>query len=132
MNPVSAAGANSSGCGRVVYHDKVRMLDNATGTAASFKTAFTFSFLSFTTDLYCGDGMVFSFYKDSDIGDPKPGGAGGYFCVFNTSAYSTEPVFAVEIDSYYNTWPNSGIPFSDKSDSHISVDLWKRKLDILC
>jgi hypothetical protein len=57
-------------CGRVVYKHKVRMVDIATRTAAPFKTAFSFSFQSPDNDTtQCGDGKVFGFYKNPDIGD---------------------------------------------------------------
>ncbi|KAG0591561.1 hypothetical protein KC19_1G183600 [Ceratodon purpureus] len=117
---------NSASCGRVVFGNKIRMLDHKSGTAASFNTSFAFSFESnldynestSNSTIYCGDGMVFAFYPDFNIGEHERRLMGGGFGFHNFSR-PNERQFSVEIDSY-NNYPQD--EFNDFSDSHIGVN----------
>ncbi|KAG0588199.1 hypothetical protein KC19_2G224400 [Ceratodon purpureus] len=121
MNARSAA-LQSSSCGRLLFEDKVRMKDSASGEVASFNTSFTFkiSGLNFYVDpdfgVVHGDGLAFTFAKnDSLLGQD----AGSSLCLLKEplNGKPSNRVFAVEFDTFANYWWN------DPSDSHIGINV---------
>ncbi|KAG0582655.1 hypothetical protein KC19_3G075600 [Ceratodon purpureus] len=106
-------------CGRLLYKDKVRMVDRASGKAASFSTSFTFAFLQLDPNsTSCGSGMVFMFAARPNISAVEYTRRGKGMCTFDSTDTSpTNRVFAVKFDSALTNV--SGI--SDPSDSNIGV-----------
>lgn len=106
-------------CGRILYKDRVRLLDKHSNRAASFNTSFTFSFLQQDVNsTTCGAGMVFTFVGSQNITATEYTRRGKGMCVFdNADTASTNHVFAVKFDSALTNV--SG--FNDPSDSNIGV-----------
>ncbi|CAN6224145.1 unnamed protein product [Urochloa humidicola] len=94
--------------GRVAYAHPVPLRDNATGKAASFTTAFSFS-ISITDENNKGDGMAFFLARyPSTLPPNSQGGALGLCtgaCVNKTAG--EDRFVAVEFDTFNHTWdPN--------------------------
>lgn len=119
-----ASQVESGNCGRVVYKDKVRLLDKTNGTVvvASFHTFFTFSFASFDNNANsCESGMLFMFSQNSTVSSLETKLAGGSLCELNWKQADLR-LFAVEIDSHNDPL------MSDVSDSHVSLDVGTKTL----
>ncbi|KAG0627746.1 hypothetical protein M758_2G225100 [Ceratodon purpureus] len=121
MNARSAA-LQSSSCGRLLFEDKVRMKDSASGEVASFNTAFTFKisgpniFVDPDFGVLHADGLAFTFAKnDSLMGQD----AGSTLCLLKEqdNGKPSNRIFAVEFDTFPNYWWN------DPSDSHIGINV---------
>lgn len=114
-------------CGRMLYPEKVRMVDEASGRVASFNTSFTFSIshYGFNGTDYCGYGMAFSFAATHDPYWFNHVARGSGMCAFDYSdraigAY-LRPVFAVKFDSHLDDDPSLTGRYPDPSDSNIGV-----------
>lgn len=114
-----ATGLLDEECGRLLYKDRVRMVDRHSGRAASFNTSFTFAFLQQEANsTTCGAGMVFTFVGSTNITPTEYKRRGKGMCVFDSG--DTTPansVLAVKFDSALTNL--SG--FNDPSDSNIGV-----------
>lgn len=92
--------------GRATYSKPLHLWDKASKELASFSTNFTFVIDSYNHTLY-GDGLTFflaqniSIIDQPDLGDHYGGKAMG-LPVNQTTNVTTDPLVAVEFDTYYN------------------------------
>ncbi|KAG0582652.1 hypothetical protein KC19_3G075300 [Ceratodon purpureus] len=112
-------GNQEQRCGRVLYKDRVRMVDKKLARAASFNTSFTFSFLQTNPKFnICGSGMVFTFTGSSDFTATQKSRRGKGMCTFNPDDKdASNRVFAVKFDSSLSP------EFSDPSDGSVGIVL---------
>lgn len=108
-------------CGRLLYKNRVRMKDAASGAVASFHTAFTFSITGldyYTYDditYFHGDGLAFTFASINTLLGQTSGSA---LCLLQEvyNGQASNRLFAVEFDTFRNYWWN------DPSDNHIGIN----------
>jgi serine/threonine protein kinase len=113
--------AESKGsCGKLLWKEKVRVMDLASGKVASFSTSFSFAITGqdlwlTSTGFQHGDGMAFTFATDNST----LAGGGSCLCLLwqQNNGLPSNQVFAVEFDTWRTSW------FDDPSDSHIGVDV---------
>lgn len=116
-NPRAAALLGGT-CKRLLYNERVRMKDTASGAAALFHTAFTFQITGldyFTFDAH-GDGLALTFESNNNFTGQ---GGGKSLCLlsFANNGQASNRLFAVEFDTFLNCrWNNT-------SDNHIGVDI---------
>ena len=128
INPQGASLAKQS-CGKLLYNEKVRVVDLSAGTAASFNTSFTFSITSqnlSSSDSYYipkywrPGGLAFTFIAEK-ISTAQIPAAGDISCMCliaeKDNVQPTSRLFAVEFDTFWNN------EFNDPSDSHIGVNI---------
>ena len=96
-----ATGLLDQECGRLLYKDKVRMVDRRSGRSASFNTSFTFAFLQPNVNSSsCGAGMAFTFVPGTSITPAEDKRKGKAMCAFdNTDHSESNRVLAVKFDS---------------------------------
>ena len=119
INPEAAAESKST-CGKLLWKEKVRVVDVASGKVASFSTSFSFAITGqdlwpSPTGYQHGDGFAFTFATDNST----LAGGGSCLCLLweENNGLPTNQVFAVEFDTWKTYW------FDDPSDSHIGVDV---------
>ena len=119
INPEGAAESKGS-CGKLLWKEKVRVVDVASGKVASFSTSFSFAITGqdrwlTSTGYQHGDGMAFTFATDNST----LAGGGSCLCLLwqQDNGLPSNQVFAVEFDTWKTEW------FDDPSDSHIGVDV---------
>lgn len=112
----------SPSCGRLLYNEKIKMKDMASGAVASFHTAFTFQIygpnMIFVAPevYYHGDGLAFTFVRSITLSDAVE--SGSELCLLDRAIDgSINPLFAIEFDTYKTHW------FGDISDSHVGVNI---------
>lgn len=112
----------SPSCGRLLYNEKIKMKDMASGAVASFHTAFTFQIngpnITFVAPevYYHGDGLAFTFVRSITLSDAVA--SGSELCLLDRAIDgSVNPLFAIEFDTYKTHL------FGDISDSHVGVNI---------
>ncbi|CAM6008736.1 unnamed protein product, partial [Sphagnum balticum] len=114
LNALNSATGTVSGCGKLMYKEKVQMFYPSTGAVASFQTSFTFSILP-ALGQETGDGFAFTFMPDN----VTEGAGGGEMCiqVDRTDGTAANSYFAVEFDTYQNP------EHDDPSNNHVGLDV---------
>ncbi|KAG0617000.1 hypothetical protein M758_5G157700 [Ceratodon purpureus] len=112
---------STKSCGRLLYKDRVRMKDSSSGAVASFNTTFTFQITGLNywvnaDGFLHGDGMAFTFTRNSNFTDESTGGS---LCLIReeNNGMASNRLFAVEFDTFQNA------PYNDTSNNHVGVDI---------
>ncbi|KAG0587417.1 hypothetical protein KC19_2G162800 [Ceratodon purpureus] len=111
------ASTSSSSCGKLLFKERVRLKNSASGAVASFNTTFTFKITG--TDIANvshGNGMAFTFARNINFTDET---AGALLCLVREEddGKASNHLFAVEFDTFLSP------PYNDTSDSHIGVNI---------
>ncbi len=114
LNGLDAATGTDTGCGKLMYKEKVQMFYPSTGAVASFQTSFTFSILPVLGQVP-GDGFAFTFMPDN----VTEGAGGKSMCiqVDRSDGTAANSYFAVEFDTFLN------FQLNDPSNNHVGVDV---------
>ncbi|XP_015899111.3 L-type lectin-domain containing receptor kinase IX.1 [Ziziphus jujuba] len=99
---------NWNSTGRVVYSEELLLQDPISGKFADFTTKFSFN-ISSLSDQDGAEGFAFFLQKNGSL-LPSNAEGGCLALISNCSDFQTpkNPIFAVEFDSYKNTWDASG------------------------
>ncbi|KAG0570133.1 hypothetical protein KC19_6G141200 [Ceratodon purpureus] len=122
---LNSRGTNTSSrtCGKLLFKDRVRMKDSASGAVASFNTTFTFTitgpnYMSDETGFLHGDGMAFTFLRSNSNFTDESFGASMCLIKEENDGKASNRLFAIEFDTFRNNWL-----YKDISDSHIGVNI---------
>ncbi|KAG0630877.1 hypothetical protein M758_1G210300 [Ceratodon purpureus] len=118
---LNSNGTSSNSCGKLLFKDRVRMKDSASGAVASFDTDFKFTITSQNLfknpeGFLHGDGMAFTFARNINFTDES---AGSSLCLIReeNNGNASNGLLAVEFDTFRNgNWNNS-------SNNHIAVNI---------